>query len=142
MQKISFLFILFLSCNSNQVSKKPLDSANKDTSPIVLHQATSDLKQKADSFYNIDDYTNAKDLYTELIKVDSTNGEYYFKRGVCLSRLLYPKSAVIDYLKSIDLNYDRCKSYYNLGVTYSLLDDSLALIYFQKCQKCDPNYKG
>lgn len=98
------------------------------------------LEAIANEAYSKDQYSNAIFLYNKLIGLDSTQGEYYFKRGYSYSMLQNTDNATQDFLRSIRLEYKVSKSYQNIGSMYFALisNDSLAAYYFSKALKYDP----
>lgn len=98
------------------------------------------LKAKADSFYDLNEYTQAIPYFDTLIRIDSLNGEYYFKRGYCEAKIFMFPESTSDYLEAADLGYRKATTYFNLGLNYSIIDDSIAIKYFERCLKEDPSY--
>ena len=49
------------------------------------------------------------------------------------------KQAVSDYQKAIVLGYNKGSCYYNLGVSFMYVDDSMALAYLNKSYEFNPN---
>jgi tetratricopeptide (TPR) repeat protein len=121
-----FIILLLLSCNTNEA----INTSNKDN--------TTQLKNSADSAYDKDDFLKSIYFYTKLINLDSTQGEYYFRRGYSFSRILNADQAIEDYLKAVELGYRQADAYKNIGINYSTLNDSLAIWYFQKSLALDP----
>jgi tetratricopeptide (TPR) repeat protein len=96
------------------------------------------LEQKASYYYNKGIYPEAINYFSELIRIDSTNGEYYIKRGYCNSKSSYLIRALSDYQKAIDLKYDVSSAYLNIAIIAILLEkDSIALIYLDKSLHAD-----
>jgi tetratricopeptide (TPR) repeat protein len=116
-----------MSCN-NKAHNNAAWSANR----IPL------LKEKGDSFYELKEYAQAIKYFDTLIRIDSLNGEYYFKRGYCEAKIfMFPESAS-DYLQAVNLGYRKATAYFNLGLNYAIIDDSIAIEYFEKSLKEDP----
>src|SRR5690606_1760399 len=93
-----------------------------------------------DSLYNGDNYEEAVKYFDTLITIDSLNGEYYFKRGYCEAMLFKYHESTIDYKKAIQFKYRESSAYFNLGLNYSSIDDSLAIHFFYKCLEVDPKH--
>ena len=77
-------------------------------------------------------------IYNELIKMDSSNGAYYFGRADSYLMLLKLNESTKDYLKAIELNYLKGSCYFNLGLINCYTDDSTALDYFKKAIEIEP----
>jgi tetratricopeptide (TPR) repeat protein len=101
---------------------------------------STQLKRKADTYYYQSNYDSALFLFSQLIKMDSSNGEYFFKRGVCYMKFLRNEKSINDFIKSADLNYRQSSCFYNIGLDYAAENDSLALLYFNKCILIDPTH--
>lgn len=121
-----FLFVIFLSCDSNR--RETTNSEN----------TIEKIKLEADSFYYENNYSRAIILFNELIALDSTKGEYYFKRGFSYSMLLNAEQAIKDYSKAAELEYRKADAYKNIGINYSTINDSLAIYYLDKCLEIEP----
>ena len=126
--RLLLLFLIFFfSCN------------DKGKTPASSNYDIDKIKFEASQSYERNDYRNAIILYNDLIKTDTTQGEYYFKRGYSYSMLFDVEDAVQDYLKAIELGYRVAHSYNNIGVNYSTINDSLAIVYFRKSLELDRN---
>ena len=62
------------------------------------------LEYRSFYYYDHDNYWEARKLLDSLIVLDSTKGEYYFKRAYCYDRVDDVR-ALDDYQKAIKLNY-------------------------------------
>jgi tetratricopeptide (TPR) repeat protein len=97
------------------------------------------LESKAFWYYDHDVYSKAISYLDSLIILDSTKGEYFFKRAYSYDKLNDIRS-VDDYKKAIKLNYRVADVYQNLALDAMLFDkDSLALIFFSKAVTVDPS---
>src|SRR5687768_16422847 len=98
-QFLLYLSVIALSCTTSGNGKKER----------AREKASSDktqLETIAKQLYDNKDYAKAKELYDQLVLVDSAKAEYYFKRAVCKTMILGDDpGAIADYLKSIELNY-------------------------------------
>ena len=144
-----FSIVVFFSCNSSTVGQNISSRANVDSAKYD----SLNLVERANYFYENKIYAKAKFSYDTLISIDSTKGEYYFKRGYCKSMIPDSKGAVIDYLLSIEHNYDKkYKAYLNIGVLHrgnavfystsqnkSIAEYDTALYFFNECLKIAPN---
>jgi len=150
----SILYLIFLSlifsCH-NCVIEKNLKNVSKEDS---VSNPEQNLIVIADKFYANKDYALALTYYDSLISKDSIKGVYYFKRAYCKT-MINPDdpSAIADYLKSIELNYNKQQSaYLNIGAAHQFkaifrcttdqdriaqLDS--ALHFYNQCLKIDPN---
>jgi tetratricopeptide (TPR) repeat protein len=109
-------------------------SNNKEAINVKL------LSRTAKFYYQQSNYEEAFKAYDRLLEIDSLNSEYYFNRGRCEMVLLMYDNSRKDFLKSIGFAYREADAYYNIGVTYILVNDSLAKEYFQKCLRIDPDH--
>ncbi|MCW3467942.1 tetratricopeptide repeat protein [Chitinophaga nivalis] len=128
MRNVKFIFAtcVILACNSKN---HPPSLADKNT---ILS-----LKQTADILYDQNEYETAAKYLDTLIAIDSLNGEYYFKRGYCNAMLFKYYLSTNDYNKAASLNYRKSSAYFNMGLNYSLVNDSIAILYFEKCYETD-----
>ena len=91
------------------------------------------MVEKALYYYNNKTYGEATNYLDELIRSDSTNGEYYFKRGYCYSNLSKEDLAFFNYIKAIEYKYAVAESNLNIAIIFIKYDkDSLALSYLQE----------
>lgn len=97
------------------------------------------LKAKGDSFYRLKEYAQAIKYFDTLVRIDSLNGEYYFKRGYCEAKVFMFPESTRDYLQAVNLGYRKATAYFNLGLNYAIIDDSIAIEYFEKSLKEDPS---
>jgi tetratricopeptide (TPR) repeat protein len=100
------------------------------------------LKFIADSLYEKDNYLLAINYFDSLIQLDSTHGEYYFKRGSSYNLFYKQRAAtpaISDFLTAIKLKYRESDAYFNLGISYASNNDSLAMLYFEKAVQLNPN---
>lgn len=127
------IVITAFSCNSHQNKEQSqrLSSAKDDTKA---------LESKASLLYDQDRYSEAVKYFDYLIKIDSLNGEYYYKRAYSHGMLSQRVMATEDYKKAIQFRFKVNDAYYNIGVNYLFTNDSLALDNFQRCIEVDPNY--
>jgi len=73
-----------------------------------------------------------------LIKLDSLDGEYYFKRGYSFSHIDSTEASVADYLIAAKLNYRPDEAYFNMGLNFiALWDDSSVIYCFHKSLQYD-----
>jgi tetratricopeptide (TPR) repeat protein len=106
--------------------------------------AKESLEYKAFGLYKNKHYDEAILCLDTLINLDSTRGEYYYKRGYSYDQITDAKKATADFQKAISLNYEVAGAYYHLALD-AMQDekDSLALFYFDKVLKADPTrYPG
>lgn len=64
------------------------------------------------------DYPAAVTDYSRLIDNDSTKGDYFFYRAICLTQMAEFDLAIFDFEKSIALNNKLADCYYSLAVIY------------------------
>ena len=145
MKKICLMFLLIstscllCSClnNNDKAQVVVYDSIKSNSTKI---ESESYLSLKANLAYKSRGYFVASKLYSSLICKDSANGEFVFKKGVCCAKLGCKADAIKYYKKAVYLKYRVPDSYMNISIAYaSLLNDSLALVYINKCISLDPN---
>jgi tetratricopeptide (TPR) repeat protein len=111
------------------------------------------IEQKSDELYQQKLYSDAKDCYDKLITIDSTKGEYYFKRGYCKSMISSDDPTIIsDYLQAIKHNYkDKKSAYLNIAAEHYFrvlfrcstdkeqkTECDSALHFYSECLRVDP----
>ena len=126
---ISLLIVIFsVSCtqSSKQSEKKEID--------------INRVKSLADSCYERNDFEKSLSYLNQVLSRDTVNGEYYYKRGYSQAQLAnFPESSK-DYFKAAQLGFRKADAYYNLGLNQIvLLNDSLAVFYFNKALELNPN---
>lgn len=97
------------------------------------------LISKADLHYKAENFTKAITLLDSIISIDSTRGEFYYKRAHSKAMLYKYESSNYDYLKSIDLNYRLGDSYFGLGLNYNYVNDTLSMKYYERALQINPN---
>jgi tetratricopeptide (TPR) repeat protein len=128
------LTIIASCCNSP--SRK-----NNDKKVITDEDTgTAAIARMANSSYRNDDYPDAVKYFSVLIARDTTNGEYYFRRGYSYARLIKKRDAIEDYKRAIKYHFKVASANFNIGLNFSYDNDSLALYYFNKCIEADPAY--
>lgn len=134
-RKNIYLLLLLLSCkHSSREFKVDLTQKN--------NPAITSLRVIADSLFWHDHYSDAIKYFDTLIKLDPSNGQYYFRRGysyVSVYKKPQLKIVIEDYTKAAELGYEKSDAYYNLGLSYIFENDSTALFYFEKSLKINPN---
>jgi tetratricopeptide (TPR) repeat protein len=108
------------------------------------------LLRRGNHFYDVGNYKNASLTFDSLIKLDSTKGEVFYKKGFSNSKINRLIESMDSFEKAIEHGYRTADSYYNMGLNQILLDnDSItfdndpnspkAIIYFEKCLKSSPS---
>ncbi len=64
---------------------------------MSFSQSTVDLIGKADEFVNTQNYDDAIKAYSQAIEIDSTNAEFYYKRGWAYLYSKQDSKALSDY---------------------------------------------
>ena len=124
------LIVILLGCSKNK---------NRH-SEVAESRNARDYEILADSNYKADNFSSAVLGFTTLIALDSTNGEFFYKRGFSYSKLLEIEKSSNDFLKAIKFRYRPADSYYMLGLNNMMLrNDSLAVFYFEKSLELAPN---
>jgi tetratricopeptide (TPR) repeat protein len=139
MKNLISFFIIFLiilnSCNNREQSDDSIAYTEKQ------YKIESLLKQ-SEQYYNQNEYMKAYLIYKKIIRIDSTLGEAYFKKGNCEAQLFLYDWSTKDYFKAIELGYRIDDAYFNLGLNYGIIKkDTLALTYFLKANEISPNNK-
>ena len=94
------------------------------------------LEQKALFYYNNGTYSEAIRYFDQLIHLDSTKGEYYFKRGYSYGKQFDQFEEFINYEKAIELNYDVADANFNIAtIAFTNDQDSIAIVYLDKSLK-------
>jgi tetratricopeptide (TPR) repeat protein len=121
--KFTFLILLFCGCNSP-----------KKEATFYEHQ-----QNIADSLYLINNYFSALEYYNKLLSIKHDPKNFY-KRGMCKGQLDDFKGAIKDYQISIQDNYRKDSSCFNIGCCYGMLElDSMAIVFFKKTLELNPN---
>ncbi|MCH7403876.1 tetratricopeptide repeat protein [Belliella kenyensis] len=130
------LGVLVLECEvKNKEVKQRLEN---EQSEITISK--EELIEKANSFYDKDDCIKSIKYLTKLIEIDSTNGDFFFKRGFCYAGIDSLNASTRDYIKAAELEHRVADAYYNIGLNYTMqFDDSMALKYFFKALEISPN---
>ncbi len=115
----------------SNVAQKPKDTTtlvkvneearkNNDTTAVT----TDEITQAAEEAERAGKFQLAVDYYTELIKKNPEDFQYYLKRGVLnLNELKNNKAAVKDFDQAIKLNPNEIILYYNRGTAYIQTSD-------------------
>lgn len=98
------------------------------------------LYLKAAVYNNQDSIQKARDCYSAIIKLDSTDAHAYYCRGNSLNSLEFYNLAIKDLKKSLSMSEnDLYSGNYQLGYSYSGLKKyDIAIIYYNKCLKIKP----
>lgn len=109
----------------------------------ILVEDSSGLLLKARLNYEKDEYLQALELYSKLIEIDSSKGEFFFRKGYCLVQLDREPEAIQYYKKAAELNFNPSDCYYNIGLAYhfALNNDSLAIVYYERSLQLNPESK-
>ena len=94
-------------------------------------------------YYELKEYKLAIDDYTQAIKIDSQNANYYAVRGGCYLQLKEYKQAIDDYTQAIKIDPKDARYYVIRGNTYFLLKDyKQAINDYTQAIKIDPKNAG
>jgi tetratricopeptide (TPR) repeat protein len=128
-QIIILFFIILTSCYS---------SVNQTINTKISNDSILILAQK---YYEQRDYINSLNLYNQLIKYDSLNGELFYRRGNCKGQLQDYIESNKDYKNAIRLKYKNLGNvYYNIALNFYANEiDTMALYYFNLALKEDPD---
>jgi len=132
--KVKIAIILFIVCYASSCSNQ--ERANEEENQTDIKS----LESLANDYYANDNYEEASKAFSKLIAVDSTKGEYYYKRGYSYGQMEQYNKEEKDYLKSIELGYRVADAYNNLAFFYMATHrDSLAVVYLKKYLELNPN---
>jgi len=102
-------------------------------------QAVSDanaspaLTADADFLYASNNYPQAVDAYTEILRTGKSNYKAYLRRAYCRQKLGFLKDAIADYTQAILLDATQSVAYHNRGVAYvALHEDAKGTADFQQ----------
>lgn len=132
---------------------QPKDSLNHETTTKSLsHEDASKRKESLrlysdeelysmeETSYKLMDYKNSINLLREILSRDSLQAKACFRLGRSYSALVEYDSANFFYMRAAQLNYKAASCYYNIGLNYLGVSDSLAIEYFQKAVLIDPSH--
>ena len=129
--KFLFLVLLLIACTNHKFKPKERQENSK----------YEELKSKMRITYNDDKYAETLQYIDQLLQMDSTDGEVFFKKGYCESGLDNSEESIEAYSKAAQLNYKKVDALFNIGANLLLKCDSLAEIYFKQCLAINPNYE-
>lgn len=137
------VFLAFIICSCVQCSRETdgsLISREVGSSNNELPADTSVLALSADLLYTSDRYLEASEEYGKLIKIDSFNGKFFYRKAYCLLQIDSPYEASEYYLKASSLGYRVAECYYAMGGIHNLSgSDSLAILYLRKALSLAPD---
>ncbi|MBD2441669.1 tetratricopeptide repeat protein [Dolichospermum sp. FACHB-1091] len=100
-------------------------------------------KARGDSHWNLKNYKQAIDDYTQAIKLDTKNANYYARRGLTYLQLKDYKQAIDDYTQAIKLDTKNANYYARRGFAYFQLKDyKQAINDWTQAIKLDPKNAG
>lgn len=133
---IIIVSIFVFSCKN-----KNGNHSNEYTNSLEKKLPDNSLLNQMNIAYNMDDYYHSIKYLDTLIKNDSTNGEYFYKKGFCESGLRNTVESIEAYKMAIKYHYRVTDATFSVAVNYTLLNDSIAKLYFEKCLTIDSNYQ-
>jgi len=108
---------------------------------MSFSQSTSELIGKADELVKTQDFDQAIAIYSQAIKLDSTNAEFYYKRGFAYFYAAQYLQALPDFSQASILFPDHPDIYFMKARIESLMGDYDAAIYdYAKVIDLDSNY--
>lgn len=142
--KLSLLIctLVLMMCSRNSEDGS-VDNSGKDVEHFESKNVNLlELALEANSNYEERKFDIAIKYLDTLIQLDSTNGEYFFKRGFSKAQISDYSSSSIDFREAINKGYKPSLAFFNLGLNESLLGhDSLAIVYLKKSLEIDPKYQ-
>ncbi|MTI30502.1 tetratricopeptide repeat protein [Xanthovirga aplysinae] len=134
MNKLYLIFLIFgLSCVNQKEAKEEDERFNQS------NNTKEELVKLAKSSYESDDFGEAINYFTQLINLDSSKGEYYYKRGFSFASIDSTESSIADYLIAAKLDYRPDDAYFNMGLNFRVIwDYPLAIYCFHRSLQLDP----
>lgn len=138
---VSFSLTIFIGCGTTSKNEDKVIVPDSSMSRISSITDSSSLVIQAALQYESDKFEEAIELYNKLIELDSTNGDFFYRKAYSLARLRRDSAAVENYLKSARLDFRRFDAYRSIGIIYAigLNDKSKAIFYLEKCLEIDPD---
>lgn len=100
-----------------------------------------DYWRQGNRYFDLEDYANALDCYTNAIIKRPDTGTFYNSRGLAYYNLNEREKAIADFNKSIELNPDYEHAYYNRGKSYNDSGEyEKAIAYFNKAIELNADY--
>merc|ERR1719273_2146562 len=101
-----------------------------------------DFKAQANDFFKKEKYSNAEELYSKAIELDSTNAIYFANRSITHIKQESFGYALTDASKAIELDSTYTKAYYRRAAAHMALGKyKLALRDYERVCKVRPNDK-
>jgi len=104
----------------NEGIQKNYEEVIKITNEALIQYPTNDeiYFERASAYYELKDYKNAIDSYTNSIKFDKNNSIYFNNRGAAYFYLKNYKKAISDYSAAIKLTNNNPLYFFNRGNAY------------------------
>ncbi len=106
MSYTSKMFMIFLMVTSFFAMQSCGSGEGKEKEPDGNHNAKGGELEKADALRESENYTQAREIYTEMIRLDSSNKSAYTGRAICILKtqgLPDYSQALIDLNRAIEL---------------------------------------
>jgi len=141
---MKWLRLLFISLLTVACFKKPKEDVFTRESDVLSD--SSSLRLRAEQHYRKNEYQDAISGYSALLRIDSLNGQFYYRRAYSYLQTDSFSNAITDFEKSILLGYKVPQSYFAMGSIYTMdvetiRNDSLAILYFERCLAIDPSFE-
>ena len=142
--RLTSLFIVMLILAITMQCKERKANENNDSNEIEnlssdLAKDTSMLALSADLLIKNGQYHEASMEYSKLIKIDSSNGKFLFRKGYCLTQIDSPFQALKYYIKAAESKFHEAECYYVIGTIHGIEGrDSLAIVYLEKALALEP----
>src|SRR5438552_12317152 len=132
MSKLIFFIAIFgfLSCREHKPARKAV--------------VESEIEQRANNYYQGEEYLKAIHCYDTLIRINQSKPDYYFRRGYSRSLMLVDDDgAISDFFEAIDHGYkNKGSAYLNIGTIYRTRGKyKLAIPFYDKALREDPNFE-
>ena len=106
-------------------------------------QGAEDFKHEVERCLNQKEFQQVVHLYTNALKLDSNNADYYAARANAFFQLKDFQSALRDANTCIECNKDEVKGYSSRATTYMSLNQyELALQDYKKIHQLEPSHKN
>lgn len=99
------------------------------------------MEAQAFNYYKSRDYEKAIYYLNQLIKKDSLNGDYFYKRAVSFGRLIDKVNSIRDFNNSIRLNHRIDDCYFGIAMNYAFDNDSLCLLNLAMTKATNPSFE-
>src|SRR4030042_502593 len=83
----------------------------------------ADHVQKGDIYMSVNQWEQAVDEYSEAMKLNQTDAEIYYKRGIAYRKAQNYPAAVNDFSQAVNLAPEMARAYADRGLTLAIMAD-------------------